>query len=64
MDQLRLDAAIAAMHSIMEILPPETYARETPAQISWEIQRRLMALLECYDVQVGIAQRRFTASEN
>jgi hypothetical protein len=64
MDQLREDAAIAAVHSIMEVLPPETFSKETPAQISWEIQRRLVALLECYDVQVGIFQRRFTVSEN
>jgi hypothetical protein len=64
MNELHHDWSIAAMHSILEILPPETFDKTTRASLAFDLYQRLKLALEAYDAQVGIQQRRVEPSRN
>ncbi len=64
MNPLHHDVAIAGLYSLLEILPSEAIARETPAQIAFDMYQRLVAMLEAYDAQVGMRQHRLDPSTN
>jgi hypothetical protein len=64
MDPLHHDVAMAGLYSLIEILPPEAFVKATKAQLSFDIYQRLKALLEAYDVQVGVRAPRMEPSEN
>ncbi len=64
MDCLHHDIAWAGMYSILEILPPETFAREMQAQIAFDVYQRLLAMLDAYDAQVGVHHTRLDPSAN
>jgi hypothetical protein len=64
MDRLRHDVAWAGMYSILEVLPPETFSKDTQASIAFDVYQRLKAMLEAYDVQVGMRQHRLKPSSN
>lgn len=64
MNPLHHDMAMAGLYSLLEILPPEVFARETPAQIAFDVYQRLTAMLEAYDAQVGMRHSRLDPSTN
>src|SRR5207302_1210274 len=64
MERLHHDWAIAAMHSILEILPPETFGNSTKASVAFDIYQRLKYALEAYDAQLGMQRRRVEPSRN
>lgn len=64
MQDLHHDWAIAAMHSILEVLPPETFDKTTRASVAFDLYQRLKFALEAYDAQLGTWQRRVEPSRN
>lgn len=64
MDSLHHDVAMAGLYSLLEILPAEAFAKETKAQIAFDLYQRLKAMLEAYDAQVGMRQPRLDPSRN
>ena len=64
MNSLHHDVAMAGLYSLIEILPAETFAKETKASVSFDIYHRLIALLKAYDAHVGIRVTRWEPSEN
>jgi len=64
MEHLREDVAMAGMHSILEILPPETFIKSTKASVAFDIYQRIKCVLEAYDVQLGMQQLKVEPSRN
>ncbi len=53
MEHLHHDWAIAAMHSVLEILPPETFEKTTKASLAFDLYQRLKLAAQAYDAQIG-----------
>jgi hypothetical protein len=53
MEHLHHDWAIAVMHSVLEILPEETFQKTTKASLAFDLYQRLKIAAEAYDAQIG-----------
>ena len=58
MSELHHDWAVAAMHSILEVLPPETFGSVTQASVAFDIYQRLRCVAEALEYELGMLQRR------
>lgn len=63
-NNLHHDVAMAGMYSVIEILPPETFAKETKDSVCFDIYYRLKGMLEAYDAQRGVQAINVEPSEN
>jgi hypothetical protein len=58
MEPLRHEVAWAAMHTILEGLPPSTFLHETRASVAFSLYHWITSTLEAYDAQIGFQQQQ------